>query len=101
MYVASEVYSILWLCSSALAVLSHCCCDLSSIVVREQNASNHSRSYVHPAHKIPIGLTSQLKHSEDSCHQKPRIWYDYHQERPGGPATILWAMHKLTSFLQS
>lgn len=40
--------------------LSHCCSDWPSLVVREQNASNHSRSYVHPAHKIPIKLTSQL-----------------------------------------
>lgn len=40
--------------------LSHCCSDWSSLAVREQNASNHSRSYVHLAHKIPIKLTSQL-----------------------------------------
>jgi hypothetical protein len=40
--------------------LSYCCSDWSSLVVREQNASNHSRSYVHPDRKIPIKLTSQL-----------------------------------------
>lgn len=40
--------------------LSHCCSDWPSLVVREQNASNHSRSYIHPAHKMPIELTPQL-----------------------------------------
>jgi hypothetical protein len=101
---AAEVYSILWLCSSALAVLSHTVALIGPpswyvskmlVTVREAMCTLLAKFPSCSLHNW------SREHSEDSCHQKPHIWYDYRRKRPGGTATIWWAMHKLTSFLQS